>query len=122
MLANLSDQEREEILSQPRLNETIEQWLAREDEVMLARYTDRRTTRPRPINGCQPDGDADPKRRMESWLTLPTPMIMRLAIAQDILEQFPPTQAEIDEFRASFEWPKDLPRITVEFGEAKDKK
>jgi hypothetical protein len=88
MLANLSDEERKEILSRPRANETIEEWLAREDAAMLARYTDRRITRPRPVNGHTTDDS--PKAAMEAALTLPTHIKMRLAIACDILEKWPP--------------------------------
>jgi hypothetical protein len=113
MLRNLTDEERAEILSEPRPGESVEDWLRREDEQMLLRYTDRKTTRPRPVNGHQPDDGDDPKKRMESWLSLPTPMKMRLAIACDILEMFPPSRAEIEAFRAANPWPENW-KITIE--------
>jgi hypothetical protein len=114
MLANLSDEEYAEITSRPQPDESVEAWLAREDAAMLARYTDRKWTRPRPVNGHSSKGYG-PREAMERCLTLPTPMAMRLAIACDILELYPPTEAEIAEYKAKYpEWPKDLPRITVE--------
>jgi hypothetical protein len=117
MLARLTIEERAEILSQPKPGESIEEWLKREDEAMLARYTDRRTTRPRPANGHQPD-DSDPKKRMESWLTLPTPLKMRLAIACDLLEQYPPTAGELKEYREKYPaWPADFPKIMIKVGD-----
>jgi hypothetical protein len=111
MLAKLSDEEFEEIMSQPRPGETVEQWLRREDEAMLARYTNRALTKPRPANGRGQDESF--KAVMERALVLPTPMKMRLAIAMDLLEDYPPSEAELAEYRAKYpEWPKN---IIIEF-------
>jgi hypothetical protein len=53
---------------------------------------------------------------MEACLVLPTPLRMRMAICMDILEQYPPSQEEIIAYKTKYpEWPKDLPKISVEF-------
>jgi hypothetical protein len=106
MLAHLPPAELEEILSGPRKGESIAAWLQREDEAALAKYPDRQLTRPRPTDG---PAAGSPKATLEQCLLLPCSIWMRLAIAAEILERWPPSPAELSEYRRKYpRWPDEF--------------
>jgi hypothetical protein len=109
MLARLPQAELEEILSGPRKGESIAAWLRREDEAALAKYPDRQLTRPRPTDGPAAD---NPKAALEQCLLLPCSIWMRLAIAAEILERWPPSEAELSEYRRKYpHWPSEFQAV-----------
>jgi hypothetical protein len=118
MLRSLTDQEREEILSGPRKGETDEQWLAREDSEILAKYPTHAHTKPRPLNGHGHNECVSPREMLERSLSLPTPLKGRMILAMDLLEMFPPTAEELKAYREKYPtWPKNFPKIVIRVGD-----